>query len=157
MWRSMGKGVLYKTFDVKVQVHFVPELSRQTFWKVNRFVKYSFSYRTSHIIMWLSGQGIYFRSFREFLMNRFYSTHDDWLFKNLKNLGMDFLSLHTYFCFLRNSLQYVSYFSWYYLSTPFFLEGLLLNCSTVCIGFRDWEWFRDWFSQSAWHVLSDSH
>ena len=37
MWRSIGKGVLFKTFDVKVQVHFVPE-------------KYSFSYRTSHMI-----------------------------------------------------------------------------------------------------------
>ena len=42
MWRSIGKGVLFKTFDVKVQVHFVPELWRQTFWKV-------LHYGTSHI------------------------------------------------------------------------------------------------------------
>ena len=33
LWRSIGKGVLFKTFDVKVQVHFVPELWRQTFCK----------------------------------------------------------------------------------------------------------------------------
>ena len=38
MWRPIGKGVLFKTFDVKVQVHFVPELWRQTFWKVLLFL-----------------------------------------------------------------------------------------------------------------------
>ena len=32
MWRSIGKGVLFKTFDVNVQVHSVPELWRQMFW-----------------------------------------------------------------------------------------------------------------------------
>ena len=34
MWRSIGKGVLFKTFDVKVQVQNVPKLCRQTFRKV---------------------------------------------------------------------------------------------------------------------------
>ena len=38
LWRSIGKGVLYKTFDVKVQVHSVPELWRQTFCKVLLFL-----------------------------------------------------------------------------------------------------------------------
>ena len=39
MWRSIGKGVLFKTFDVKVQVQkVVPELWRQTFWKVLIFL-----------------------------------------------------------------------------------------------------------------------
>ena len=36
--RSIGKGVLFKTIDVKVQVHFVPELWRQMFWKVLLFL-----------------------------------------------------------------------------------------------------------------------
>ena len=31
--RSIGNGVLLKTFDVKVQVHIVPETLRQTFLK----------------------------------------------------------------------------------------------------------------------------
>ena len=34
MWRFIGKGVLFKTFDVKGQVWNVPKLWRQTFWKV---------------------------------------------------------------------------------------------------------------------------
>ena len=34
LWRSIGKGVLFKMFDVKVQVQNVPELWRQTLWKV---------------------------------------------------------------------------------------------------------------------------
>ena len=33
MWRSIGKGVLFKTLDVSVQVHSVPELWRQMFRK----------------------------------------------------------------------------------------------------------------------------
>ena len=44
LWRSIGKGVLYKTFDVKVQALLCLNFD------VNRFVKYSFSYGTSHII-----------------------------------------------------------------------------------------------------------
>ena len=43
MWRSIGKGVLYKTFDVKVQALLCLNFD------VNRFVKYSFSYGTSHM------------------------------------------------------------------------------------------------------------
>ena len=40
MWRSIGKGVLNKTIDVKVQAQ------KCLNFDVNRFVKYSFSYRT---------------------------------------------------------------------------------------------------------------
>ena len=40
---SIGKGVLNKTIDVKVQALLCLNFD------VNRFVKYSFSYRTSHI------------------------------------------------------------------------------------------------------------
>ena len=43
MWRSIGKGVLNKTIDVKVQAQ------KCLNFDVNRFVKYSFSYGTSHI------------------------------------------------------------------------------------------------------------
>ena len=31
MWCSIGKGVLFKTFEVKAQVKTVPKLGRQTF------------------------------------------------------------------------------------------------------------------------------
>ena len=41
-WRSIGKGVLFKTFDVKVQLQNVPELWRQS---VEKFTP--FPYRTS--------------------------------------------------------------------------------------------------------------
>ena len=44
MWRSIGKGVLNKTIDVKVQAQ------KCLNFDVNRFVKYSFSYGTSHMI-----------------------------------------------------------------------------------------------------------
>ena len=44
MWRSIGKGVLNKTIDVKVQALLCLNFD------VNRFVKYSFSYGTSHIV-----------------------------------------------------------------------------------------------------------
>ena len=44
MWRSIGKGVLNKTIDVKVQALLCLNFD------VNRFVKYSFSYGTSHIL-----------------------------------------------------------------------------------------------------------
>ena len=69
MWRSIGKRVLYKTFDVKVQVQNVPELWRQTFWNM------SFSCSSSHfrvqnsnttcqVIMWRSvGKGVLFKTF----------------------------------------------------------------------------------------------
>ena len=40
MWRSIGKGVLNKTIDVKVQALLCLNFD------VNRFVKYSFSYGT---------------------------------------------------------------------------------------------------------------
>ena len=42
MWRSIGKGVLNKTIDVKVQAQ------KCLNFDVKRFVKYSFSYGTSH-------------------------------------------------------------------------------------------------------------
>ena len=45
MWRSMGKGVLNKTIDVKVQAQ------KCLNFDVKRFVKYSFSYGTSHILL----------------------------------------------------------------------------------------------------------
>ena len=45
VWCSVGKGVLFKTFDIKVKVQNVPELWRQTFWE------FSFSYGASHIII----------------------------------------------------------------------------------------------------------
>ena len=38
LWRSKGIGVFFKMFDVKVQVQNVPELWRQTFWKVLLFL-----------------------------------------------------------------------------------------------------------------------
>ena len=38
MWRSIGKGVLFEKFDVKVQVKNVPELWCQMFWKVYLFL-----------------------------------------------------------------------------------------------------------------------
>ena len=44
MWRSIGKGVLNKTIDVKVQAQ------KCLNFDVKRFVKYSFSYGTSHIL-----------------------------------------------------------------------------------------------------------
>ena len=48
MWRSIGKGVLNKTIDVKVQAQ------KCLNFDVNRFVKYSFSYGTSHLTLdWL--------------------------------------------------------------------------------------------------------
>ena len=37
-WRMWCSIALFKTFDVKVQVHFVPEHWRQTFWKVLLFL-----------------------------------------------------------------------------------------------------------------------
>ena len=56
MRRSIGKGVLFITFDVNVQVHFVPELWRQrtTLWKVlplliERHIYYS-NYFFLHIL-----------------------------------------------------------------------------------------------------------
>ena len=53
MWRSIGKGVLNKTIDVKVQAQ------KCLNFDVNRFVKYSFSYRTSqmrqHVEFWRKG------------------------------------------------------------------------------------------------------
>ena len=56
MWRSIGKGVLNKTIDVKVQALLCLNFD------VNRFVKYSFSYGTSH--MWRSiGKGVLFKTF----------------------------------------------------------------------------------------------
>ena len=46
MWRSIiGKGVLSKTIDVKVQAQ------KCLNFDVNRFGKYSFSYGTSHIYL----------------------------------------------------------------------------------------------------------
>ena len=56
MWRSIGKGVLFKTFDVKVQVHFVPELWRQTFWKVLLFL-----WNVTNITWWRKLMMIYFQ------------------------------------------------------------------------------------------------
>ena len=37
MWRPIGKRLLFKTFDVKVQIQNVPELWRQIFWKALLF------------------------------------------------------------------------------------------------------------------------
>ena len=45
MWHSIGKGVPFKTFDVKVQVQNVPDFD------VKHFENYSFSYRTSQIFL----------------------------------------------------------------------------------------------------------
>ena len=47
MWRSIGKGVLNKTIDVKVQAQ------KCLNFDVKRFVKYSFSYGTSQMYLFL--------------------------------------------------------------------------------------------------------
>ena len=49
LWRSIGKGVLYKTIDVKVQALLCLNFD------VNRFVKYSFSYGTSQLYICTKG------------------------------------------------------------------------------------------------------
>ena len=35
LWRSIGKGVLFKTFDVKIQVQNVREIWCQTIWEIS--------------------------------------------------------------------------------------------------------------------------
>ena len=38
IFKTSGKGALFETFDVKAQVHFVPEFLRQMFRKVFLFL-----------------------------------------------------------------------------------------------------------------------
>ena len=57
MWRSIGKGVLNKTIDVKVQAQ------KCLNFDVNRFVKYSFSYGTSHNVHERFNENAYFKTF----------------------------------------------------------------------------------------------
>ena len=70
MWRSIGKGVLNKTIDVKVQALLCLNFD------VNRFVKYSFSYGTSHM-RWVNSQYV--------------TKH--YIFKTLHNLSISSLNL----------------------------------------------------------------
>ena len=137
LWRSIGKGVLFKTFDVKVQVHSVPELWRQTFWKVLLFLwNVTFIYVLlcqalfiSHYI-WLFFRSRVFNKSVTHDILRFF--HKEINFVNISELSNNFIDLSDKYKFFAER--------WHRNSFPevFFKLAVLLSMTQIWLKYHPW-------------------